>query len=360
MNSAASSAPANAIPFSPAEHAQLKDYANLEQLPHAWERPLGSGDLRTIPADFRVIESLSFKPSGAGEHLLVRVRKTENNTRWVAKQLAQITNIPYRSVSYAGLKDRHAVAEQWFGLHLAQRSDPIFTGKLPAGVEVLECLRHNRKLRQGQLRANQFVIRIRNCEKLEEAEIDRRVTRIACLGVPNYFGAQRFGHGAGNLALVTTVDEFESANRETRSFALSALRAALFNGYLAQRVRSGTWIKPLPGEITMSAKPRGVGDDNQPRFPTGVLWGKSKALLSVDEESFYSSFQNVTGLLEAIGAKAMRRVLCVIPEQVKWRFDSDDLLVDFMLPPGAFATVVLREILNLRESATTFNNSVTN
>ena len=72
--------------------------------------------LRSSPEDFIVDEELSFTPTGAGEHLLLQVEKIGQNTQYVAKQIAAAAGLKARLVSYAGLKDRHAVTRQWFCL----------------------------------------------------------------------------------------------------------------------------------------------------------------------------------------------------------------------------------------------------
>ena len=59
-----------------------------------------------------VVERLPETASGEGEHLWVRVLKDGQNTAWVARQLARWAGVGPREVSYAGLKDRHAVTEQ--------------------------------------------------------------------------------------------------------------------------------------------------------------------------------------------------------------------------------------------------------
>ena len=152
----------------------LREFAACSRLPRAFGEPLGSGELRRSPEDFRVSEQLGFSPSGSGEHVLLQIRKTGHNTRWVAKRLAEILNIPYRAVSFAGLKDRHAVAEQWFGLHLAGRPDPDLSGKLPDGVQVIALTRHHRKLRQGQVNSNHFSINVRGCSTSDSARLSDR------------------------------------------------------------------------------------------------------------------------------------------------------------------------------------------
>ena len=67
------------------------------------------GEIKSVPEDFIVDEELSFTPTGAGEHLLLQVEKIGQNTQYVAQQLARLTGLRARDISYAGLKDRHAV-----------------------------------------------------------------------------------------------------------------------------------------------------------------------------------------------------------------------------------------------------------
>src|SRR6185312_8430828 len=82
--------------------------------PRAHGEPLCAGRLRTAPEDFLVAEQLGFTPAGAGQHVLLKVRKRNANTQWIARELARACGCPPREVGYAGLKDRHAVATQWF------------------------------------------------------------------------------------------------------------------------------------------------------------------------------------------------------------------------------------------------------
>lgn len=77
-------------------------------------QPTSSGVLKSSPDDFVVIEDLGFSPDGDGEHVLVRILKEGCNTRFVADALAKFAKISAREVSFAGQKDKQAVAEQWF------------------------------------------------------------------------------------------------------------------------------------------------------------------------------------------------------------------------------------------------------
>src|SRR6188508_272345 len=86
----------------------------LATLPCAHGGPAGRAQLRATPEDFIVREWLGWEADGAGDHLLLKVRKRGANTLWIARQLARLGKTDPRDVGFAGLKDRDAVAEQSF------------------------------------------------------------------------------------------------------------------------------------------------------------------------------------------------------------------------------------------------------
>jgi tRNA pseudouridine13 synthase len=92
--------------------------------PYVYGQPSGQGKIRSVPEDFIVTENLAFEPSGVGEHALLQIEKTGENTDYVARQLARFANVRQCNVSFAGLKDRHAVTTQWFSVWLPGKADP--------------------------------------------------------------------------------------------------------------------------------------------------------------------------------------------------------------------------------------------
>ncbi len=348
------------LPDLAAEVALLRAAADVAALPRAWGEPLGTGRLRCQPEDFFVSEHSGIELCGHGEHLYLQLRKTGQNTRWVAKRLAEFAGIPYKSVSYAGLKDRHAVTEQWFSLHLPGTADPDWTALNIDGVRVMQSCRHDRKLRQGQLSYNRFRIVVRECDLAPGDRLQQRLLQLQSHGVPNYFGPQRFGRNNANLDLVLRTPELRRLNRESRAFAISSLRAGLFNGYLSRRVNDGSWLEALPGEATLSDRPRGVAEDDSSvfgsqRLPAGVLYGKglggSAARVKDMETMHFAAFPGICGALDKAGARFSRRVLRARVGDLQWRYDSGVLQLEFALGPGAFATAVLREIMDAEDQA---------
>ena len=132
------------------------------ELPFAHGGPPLSGTLRATPEDFYVEEDLGFEPEGSGEHAFVRVEKRGANTEWVARQLAGFAGVSPNSVSYAGMKDRHAVTRQTYSVHLPGKPDPDWHALAQAEFRVLEARRHNRKLKRGAHKSNAFRIILRN------------------------------------------------------------------------------------------------------------------------------------------------------------------------------------------------------
>lgn len=342
------------------EHALLAAFANVSDLPRAHSGPCGSGTIRGAPVDFQVSEFTGIEPSGEGEHLWIRVRKTGQNTRWVARALAESLDLPYKAVSFAGMKDRHAVAEQWLSAHMPGRSAPDLTGLGIEGVEILESARHNHKLRPGQLSYNRFQVVLRSGGDIEPGLFSELVPAIVEHGFPNYFGAQRFGRGGANLGLARDLDELRGLGREARSFFLSSVRGALFNGYLAERIRHDCWATPLPGEAEISNRTRGPAEDDRSLFepsrqPSGLLWGKGMNAARGDalerDTCFFAAFPGVTSLLEAAGSRMSRRVLSAQVADFSFAQHDDAVELKFALGPGVFATAMLRELFDFDDGS---------
>lgn len=166
--------------------------------PRAHGEPCGSAVLKAVAEDFQVDEVLDIALSGEGEHLWLWVEKRNLNTEEAARRIARAAGVPLKMVSYAGLKDRQALTRQWFSLHLPGKSDPELAAAENESLKILQRSRHQRKLQRGAHSANGFTLRLTELRG-ERAALDARLERIRNLGVPNYFGLQRFGHEGGNV-----------------------------------------------------------------------------------------------------------------------------------------------------------------
>jgi tRNA pseudouridine13 synthase len=307
-----------------------------QNLAYAWGPPPGTALLRDRPEDFQVVEELPFRPSDKGDHVWLLLRKRNTNTLWLARQLARIAGVRLMDVGYAGLKDRRALTTQWFSVNLTGRKEPIWEAELESvAVQVLEAIRHPRKLRRGILKANCF---------------------------------QRFGREGQNLGQVQQWFAAGKPPRERylRSLLLSSARAFLFNKVLAERVRAGHWNRPLSGEVLMRTGRRGfflaaeMDEVLKERIccldchPSGPLWGRgelpTRGEVRILEEQVLMDCELWRKGLEQQGLKQERRSLRLVVANLEWSFPRRDVLqLHFRLPAGTYATAVLREIVESRE-----------
>lgn len=323
--------------------------------------PQAEGVTRSYPEDFIVEEIPRVHPEGEGSHLWLWVEKRSANTDWVAKELARITDSAPRDVGFAGLKDRHAITRQWFSVPLSSTTQENLENTEIEGVRILESRQHTRKLKRGTLDGNRFQLKIR-CFKGDEDQTTRRLEKIRTTGVPNYFGPQRFGHRGQNVEQgFHLLGGNARLPRNKRSIYLSAIRSFLFNQVLAERVRRGDWNTIIDGDLVMldgtqsifsCEKPDADIEDRARRLdihPTGPMPGENGSqptgLAGEMEQAVLGNWPLLTKVLEAQGVQAARRTLRLYPTSLCWSFDDGDLELSFALPPGAYATTVLREIL---------------
>jgi len=313
-----------------------------------------------------VVEEISrIEPAGEGEHLWLWLEKRSANTDWVAGQLARVCGCRHRDVGYAGLKDRHAVTRQWFSVPVGEAGPEILPDAQIEGVRVLESCLHQRKLKRGTLDGNRFELVIRNFDG-DVMDTTHRLERICVTGVPNYFGPQRFGHGGRNVEKAySLLSRGVRLPRNKKSIYLSALRSFLFNQVLAKRVLDGSWDKILDGEMAMldgshsifpCERPDSDIEDRCRRLdihPTGPMPGQGGdgpvGVAAGLENEVLGVWTELNEVLLAQRVKASRRSLRLYPAGLEWEFVDDTLCVVFNLPPGAYATTVLREILIFNE-----------
>jgi len=323
-----------------------------------------TGDIRASAADFKVIEHHQVDFTGSGEHLWFKIEKTDSNTAWAATQLASACKVPARQVGFAGMKDRHAVTQQWFSVQLPKIADiDAIKAKLPDEITVLEHHWHQSKIKTGQLKFNEFNLLIRNITG-DQAAIEQNIALVKQRGVPNYFGPQRFGHGLNNIQQAKDwfAGQIRVNNKKLRGILISTARSHIFNLIVAERIRRGIWDQVIPGDIVQL-------DGSHSWFPaddateaelnerimafdihiTAALWGEDEVQstaqcaelensMAVTQPEYQSGFINHR-------VKQDRRAIRSHPKEIHYEWQDDTLQINFKLQPGAYATSVLREII---------------
>ena len=328
---------------------------------HAYGQPRVHARIKSKPDDFIVIEHLPFELTGSGQHVFLKIRKRQRNTADVAKALARFAQLAHSSVGYAGLKDKEADTQQWFSVDLAGKAEPDWSQLSSDSLSICEKARHNKKLRVGAVKNNEFQLLLRDIDG-DRNDLNKRLDMVKESGVPNYFGEQRFGRGFENITqgLKLIRGELKLRNRQLRGIYYSALRSFLFNEVLSARVKEHSWNLALPGEILILDGSRSffiaqsIDAEIERRLaefdihPSGPLPGKvsgrdvSPGQL---EQHILVDYADWCESLAAAGIQAMRRPLRVRPLDMQWSWiDENDLQLRFLLPAGCYATSVVREL----------------
>lgn len=326
------------------------------------------GALKREPEDFIVDEVPLYPASGEGEHLFLQVRKRDVSSEQLLQHVARTLGIGRGDVGCAGLKDRRAVTTQW--LSIPRRCEGKVAELNGESVQLLQAIPHRNKLRTGHLARNRFEIVLRDVgdDALARGQAIARVIDRA--GFPNLYGDQRFGREEETLRLGldllsgrTTEKSIPPARRKfLLRLALSSVQSWLFNRVLARRMETGLVHTVLPGDVMQVVASGGLfaSDDNardQQRFEqreiviTGPMFGpkmtsplgqSAELEQSVLTESGLSldDFRRYSKLLPGT-----RRALLVWPEGLAVQSEPNGLRLTFTLPPGAYATSLLREFM---------------
>jgi tRNA pseudouridine13 synthase len=162
--------------------------------------------------------------------------------------------------------------------------------------------------------------------------------------------------------------------RNVRSRVLSAARSFLFNRVLAERVAAGTWNQALPGDLlaftdSRSFFPAGEAECSDPRLaildlhPTGPLWGAGAStaggVTQGLEQKVAEDERALVDWLAEAGMTHERRILRLPIGGLTWHYPEPDILqLEFVLPAGCFATVLVRELVDLLPAGQTDNPCV--
>ncbi len=303
----------------------------------------------------------SYEPCGVGDHLYLWIEKRGVAPEFFAQTIARKLGTHPGNVGTAGLKDRHAVTRQWVSV---PKECAANVSKIDGeGVRVLKSGLHTNKLKPGHLRGNRFRILIRDGNR--EANVDAILERIRTYGMPNYYGPQRFGRDGGTVDLGLQCLAGKAPRRIRPflfRFALSAVQSLLFNDYLSRRMKDGLFRTVLAGDV-MTKWPFGgmfVATDvpaEQARFDAretvtaGPMFGKKtfpaegvaaerEAVVLSDNGLSIASFGGFGKLV--LGT---RRQNLVYIDDLSSAWEPDGLRLNFTLPAGSYATVLLAEVM---------------
>ena len=328
------------------------------------ELPGIGGVMRSTADDFIVDEAPAYTASGAGDHVFVRIEKRGLNTAQAVQAIARALHVRERDIGVAGMKDRHAVTRQWISLPPPTTPEAVLALALP-DIQILEATRHNHKLRTGHVRANRFILRVRQCAGDAEARAQAILDRLAQPpGAPNWYGEQRFGKYGDNAERGRALLRGEQrSDRRMDRFYVSALQSELFNAWLVARMTDGLYARVLAGDVLHKV---GGGmftcEDaatDEARLHAGELVVTGPMFGTKMRAAVGAAAEREDAILAAAGlarddfakvaqiAEGTRRDASIAVRDIALRTLPDDgsLEVQFALPAGAYATAVMRELM---------------
>lgn len=324
------------------------------------------GRIRVTPEDFQVDERPLYLPCGDGEHLYVAITKRGLSTPDLVRRLSSTLGMKAQAIGVAGLKDARAVTTQMVSL---QGATPELMARLKVDDQILKVevlARHRNRLRTGHHAGNRFRLIIRDVAGHAAESVPAALEQLARRGVPNYFGPQRQGRDGDNYqigaALLNDPRRRDKMSRAKRIWYLNTYQSFLFNRMVAKRIDRidrilvGDWATKLENGACFLVED---AEKEQPRAdqfeisPTGILFGSRVSWASGEpgriEEAVLAEAGTTRDALvtaaKACGFRGERRALRVPLAELDWSLDGKILTLSFALPPGAYATSVLRELM---------------
>ncbi|NOZ72804.1 MAG: tRNA pseudouridine(13) synthase TruD, partial [Chloroflexi bacterium] len=232
------------------------------------------------------------------------------------------------------------------------------------GLTLHWAIPHGKKLKRGHLLGNRFTITLLHptpSQALPQAQAI--IAALQQRGLPNYFGSQRFGQFGDNaeqgLAILTGQRPRPRA-RWLYNLLTSAYQSQLFNQYLAQRIEHGHFQYLWLGDLAKKTDTGGmflVEDlaSEQERFErgeitfTGPLFGYKMRQPDADAAAFEADILATSAVTAAQWRQhrvtGNRRVGRVFLDPISIEPHPSGFTLQFYLPKGAYATVLLREII---------------
>jgi len=202
------------------------------------DSPGCGGILRSSPEDFSVEEVYPDLRYAGGRYLVLEVEKRDWDTHHLIREISRQLRISQKRVGFAGTKDKRAVTRQRMSIMNLEEGD--LEKVTLHGLKMKVLGRSNRAVGLGDLRGNNFRIKIRKLEcprpRWSISGITEEISRLG--GLPNYFGVQRFGESRPVTHLVGK--SLVRGNLEDAAFIYLALPFAR-ELELSRRAREQLW-----------------------------------------------------------------------------------------------------------------------
>ena len=339
-------------------------------------------DFKQTVERFFVEEIPLYHFTGTGNFLILKIKKTDMSTWKLITVLAKATGLQEKEIGYAGLKDKNATTIQYISLpkkYEKELNKNLTTEK----IEILERTYNKAPIKIGHLKGNSFSIVLHDISQSDAKFFDTTAKKMQKLGIPNYYGYQRFGEDSRSYLQGKEIAHSGKRLKGSKEKLLvSAYQSHLFNKWLNNRVKLsniisnndpktaakklnyplelvkilakqpqyfklflGDILMPYPyGKLSYVRDMHSASQSFQQKkvSPTGLLCGSNAIRAKSDAYYLEEEFDDT----ELSSLRGDRRFAWIWPKDVETFYESDTkkLRVEFYLPKGSYATTFLEEI----------------
>ncbi len=357
------------------------------------------GYIKEREEDFVVIEiPKEIERAPDGEYTYFTLVKKGWTTMQAIAKIAKRCHISWKRFSFAGTKDRNGVTTQLVCVK-GVKEESLKKIKIK-DIEIRDIFYSNHKLTLGDLYGNRFVITVRDYAAKNIKEVLSDFSEFVQLGIPNYFGEQRFGiqrpnnHIVGKLILM---ERYEDAIKEilAQSYPMEGEESRKAREFLMENWKD--WKEAYnrfpkymniermilyhlmrhPNDYVNSLRrlPKNISKIFVYSYQSyifnrslslmkkrGLLWDFELELVGYDSELKGIGSSVVEEILEEegitksdfrvasypeISCRGSKRRTLVFPKEFKVEsLRRKSYTVSFILPKGSYATVVMRELIH--------------
>ena len=356
------------LPFSvsPRHIAQNPNHANPDmndtfgRIFLTQDLPGTGGRIKEQPEDFVVEEIPLYDFSDQGNFALLLLKKVNFSTLDFVACIRKHLHLRDEEVGLAGWKDKRAITSQWVSVPRENISESRLDRLTGEGIKILQIRHHSNKLRTGHLLGNHFTILIRQADAEAENRAQAIIQQLQTFGLPNFYGPQRFGARGDNpeKGLALLLGQYRLRSVRKRKLLVSSYNSLLFNLTLKERMEKDLFAKLLQGDIAKKHDTGGIflvsdPEKEQPRADrleisaTGPIWGKKMKRAGNEAAALEEKILSSQGVTPDVFRKqpGSRRSLRIALKEVNVCQEKEGLRLEFFLPKGSYATVLLDEIM---------------
>lgn len=314
--------------------------------------------------DFVVEEILPFdlskEPSKESPRVYIQIEKQNRTTMSLVKQVMKTLKLSRKKIGIAWLKDKHALTRQYLCFHyqdITSYGEKKFLQDLQAIIKVVAIGFAPEPLNLSSPISNTFWIRLRKNPKhqeqkrwgtikwdtLSKQDLEEKLSKLYSQWFMNLYGEQRFGFTHANHRIAQDIIEGKHKKLpiSEKKFKLQALASFLFNEYCQYRYATHG-LDTLEGDIMQDGVATWpvIGEDltrAKRNTPAGALEKSREQHFEISKDMLFA--------FKKLGLYGRRRARRVKPTHTSHQRQWDDLLLQFTLPSGSYASVLIRELL---------------